>query len=327
MERRYFLKQSGAAGVGLLVSGCFDNEQPNKLTQTDEASYSTRTIDLVAQATVIDMLSQIRGPHVEGWMSGAKPFSKADYLKYKTSGVNVFALGSGAQDFDEMVREVESWNRLIASNADYFEKVDSPEKLASINASGKIGVMLTYQDSAHFRTVEDVDYFHGIGQSLSQLTYNPQNRLGCGAFVDNDTGLTEFGAAITQRMNKVGMAVDLSHCGDRTTLDALEVSTKPVLFTHAACRALNPGYARAKTDEALTKMAATGGVVGMPILRFMVRGEEPVNVGHFIDQIDHAVNLLGIEHVGIGSDQNLDTEDALPLRVRKKHDQTCAGQI
>jgi len=150
------------------------------------------------------------------------------------------------------------------------------------------------------------------------LTYNSANKLGCGAFEDEDTGLTEFGAEIVQRMNKIGMGVDVSHCGDKTTLEAIEVSKKPVLITHAACRELNPGYARAKTDKAIKKMAAKGGIIGIPMLRFMVRDREPVTIEHFLDHIDYVAKLVGVEHVGIGSDQNLDTTDALPIEWRKR---------
>jgi membrane dipeptidase len=136
--------------------------------------------------------------------------------------------------------------------------------------------------------------------------------------VDNDTGLTDFGAQVIERMNTLGMAVDLSHCGDRTTLDGIEASRKTVLFTHASCRALNPGYPRSKTDEAILKLAATGGVMGIPVIRFMLKPDEPVTIEHFLDHIDHVVRLAGIEHVGIGSDAELLSEDYYPLEYRKR---------
>jgi membrane dipeptidase len=101
------------------------------------------------------------------------------------------------------------------------------------------------------------------------------------------------------------MAVDLSHCADVTTLDALEAVTKPALFTHACCRALLPGYMRNKTDEMIRKMAGTGGVMGIAMLRFMVRDQEPVAIEHVLDHFDHAVRLVGVQHVGIGSDMDL----------------------
>jgi membrane dipeptidase len=101
------------------------------------------------------------------------------------------------------------------------------------------------------------------------------------------------------------MAVDLSHCADQTTLDALEAATRPVLFTHANCRSLIPGHLRAKTDEAIRKLAKTGGVMGIAFIRFMVRGEEPVGIPHVLDHFDYVRKLVGVEHLAIGSDLDL----------------------
>ncbi len=106
-------------------------------------------------------------------------------------------------------------------------------------------------------------------------------------------------------MNRVGMTVDVSHCADTTTLDAFEASRKPVAVTHSNCRALNPGYKRAKTDEAILKMADTGGVMDVTTLRAFVRDKDPVTVEHVIDHIDRVAKLTSIEHVGIGSDADL----------------------
>ncbi len=86
-----------------------------------------------------------------------------------------------------------------------------------------------------------------------------------------DIGLTQFGAQVVERMNAIGMAVDISHCGDRTTLDAIEASTKPVLITHSNCRALVPTSLRCKTDEAIRRTAAKGGVIGITMVRYFVQ--------------------------------------------------------
>ena len=100
------------------------------------------------------------------------------------------------------------------------------------------------------------------------------------------------------------MLVDVSHCGDRTTLDAIELSPKPIAITHSNCRALN-NHPRLKTDEAIRKLAAKGGVMGITGVRMFVRDQEPTTIEHIVDHIDHVVKLVGIEHVGIGSDSDL----------------------
>ena len=116
---------------------------------------------------------------------------------------------------------------------------------------------------------------------------------------------TVFGADVVARMNTVGMAVDLSHCGDRTTLDGISASKKPVVFSHASARAIAPDHLRCKTDEMIRGMARTGGVMGIPFLRMMIRPEEPVTVDHVIDHFDHVAKLVGVEHVGVGSDMDV----------------------
>ena len=98
------------------------------------------------------------------------------------------------------------------------------------------------------------------------------------------------------------MAVDISHCADQTTLDALEAATKPVLFTHANCRALVNGLPRAKTDEAIRKMAKTGGVMGISFIRFMASEKEPVGVANVLDHFDYVRKLVGVEYLAVGSD-------------------------
>jgi len=123
-------------------------------------------------------------------------------------------------------------------------RVDSTTDLERVKGSGKVAVLPGVQDSEHFRSVDDVNFFHGLGQRVSQLTYNARNLIGNGSTERRDEGLSDFGVAIVERTNTVGMTVDVSHCGDRTTLDAFEVSKKPVLIPPSNCRALVPraGY-------------------------------------------------------------------------------------
>jgi membrane dipeptidase len=130
--------------------------------------------------------------------------------------------------------------------------------------------------------------------------------------------LTPYGAQIVDRMNAVGMAVDISHCSDRTTLDALNASRKPVLVTHSNCRAL-VSAARCKTDEAIRLLAAKGGVIGITMVRGFVQSSGPATIEDVLDHIDHVAKLVGVEHVGIGSDVDLEGRDAR-IRPRKRFD-------
>jgi membrane dipeptidase len=119
-------------------------------------------------------------------------------------------------------------------------------------------------------------------------------------------------------MNEIGMLVDVSHSGDKTTLDAIELSAKPIAITHSNCRELNKNHPRLKTDEAIRKLAAKDGVMGITGVRNFVLDREPTTIEHFVDHIEHVVKLVGIEHVGIGSDSDLDGYDDLSEDMQKK---------
>lgn len=288
-----------------------------------EAEYSPRAVDLVQRTAVIDMLAPL-------WISPSKTmkmlgnpenFKAADFAPYKESGINVFhiAIGTGGPDaYLETLRFLSGYNSLIAQHDEWFERVDTPERLDAIKTSGKVGILLGIQNSEHFRKVDDVDYFYGVGQRVSQLTYNARTLIGNGSTERRDDGLSDFGVSIVERMNKVGMAVDVSHCGDKTTLDAFDVSKKPVLITHSNCRALNPGHPRCKTDEAIKAMAAKGGVMGITEVRMFVSAKEPTGLDAMLDHFDYVRNLVGAEHLGIGSDIDLAGYDAMPPEELKQ---------
>jgi membrane dipeptidase len=276
--------------------------------------YSDRAIRLVAESPVVDMLCQFRfddlrveRPRPPGsWLSDPTAFTEEDFAVYRDSGVDVIALGGGASSREGALRFMAAWNGFIASHTDWLTRVDDPRDLAGAGESGKVGIMITCQNSDHFGDVDDVDLFHGLGQRVSQLTYNFQNRLGAGFLEHDDGGLSVFGHRVLERMQEVGMAVDLSHCADRTTLDALDAATRPVIFTHASCRALLPGFLRCKTDEAIRGLARGGGVMGIPFIRFMVAAGPPVTVEHVVDHFEHVARLVGVEHAGIGSDLDIE---------------------
>jgi membrane dipeptidase len=281
-------------------------------------SYSARAIELVEGSLVIDMLSLLDMPKLLIAPSkGEDPngFSREELLAIKESGIDVFhpAIGiSGPSAYANCLTFMASFNGLAAEHPDLVMRIDSAQDMEALHVSGKLGIILGTQNSDHFRRPEDVTSFHYLGQRVSQLTYNSQNRIGSGSTDRADGGISDFGEKIVTAMNEIGMAIDVSHCGDRTTLDAFELSSKPVLITHSNCRALTPGHPRCKTDEAIVKMAATGGVMGITSVRNFVTSEEPTTIDDYIDHIDHVVELVGIDHVGVGTDNDLNGYDDLP---------------
>ena len=283
-----------------------------RLFAQSNAQYSARAVGLVESSIVVDLLNQfqfpdfaVRPPKIDQWLSQPGTFTAADFARYKGSGITSFSLGAGAGSYEDAMNFFARWNGFLAGYPGWFTRIADTTDFARAKAQNKVGVMLTFQDSTHFRSPDDVQAFLGLGQRISQLTYNFNNRIGSGFLEQRDGGLSVFGQSIMQRMQQVGMAVDVSHCGDQTTLDALDAATRPVIFTHATARALVPGHLRCKTDEAIRKMAKSGGVMGIAMIRFMVRGSEPVTIEHLLDHVDYVARLTGVEHVAIGSDMDL----------------------
>ena len=169
-------------------------------------------------------------------------------------------------------------------------------------AAGKTGFILGFQDT---NPIADKLYllraYHELGVRIIQLTYNFENLVGFGCQAPEDKGLTDFGRDVVAEMNRLGMLIDLSHCGPRTTLDAIECSKKPVAITHsnAASQFAHP---RNKTDEALKACAAKGGVIGAVSFPAMLTRNLPATLDDYVNTIDYLVKMVGIDHVAIGPD-------------------------
>ncbi len=318
ISRRSILK-----GAAVVVCAPMINRSRFSLFAQSETEYSARTIDLIRSATVIDMLGLLTLNYrkMSTWQSEPARFQPADFHRLRDSGITVFhpAVGYITGDiYAESLRDILGWNTFISAHAEQFQRVECVSDFERIKSLGKIGILIGQQNSEHFRTVEDVDRFYGLGQRVSQLTYHA-NRIGGGSSGPGDPGLTPYGVQIVERMNDVGMAVDISHCGDRTTMNAIEASRKPVLVTHSNCRALVPGSARCKTDEAIKKMAAKEGVMGITMVRTFVGAGRQVTIERVLDHVDHLAKLVGVEHVGVGSDVDLSGRDT-PAHSTKRFD-------
>ncbi len=312
-SRREAIKSIAAAGAGILAAP-FLNKGRYLLFAGSPAEYSSRAIELVGRTTVIDMLSPfaISPSRTMQLFGHPETFTPSDLEQFRSSGIRLFhiAIGNGGPDaYTESLQFFGLWNGFIAHHGQDLMRVDSPASFEELKKSGKVGVLLGLQNSEHFRRPDDVDLFFSLGQRVSQLTYNSRNLIGNGSTERRDDGISDFGIAIVGRMNKLGMAVDVSHCGDRTTLDAFEISKKPVLITH-------------ETDEAIKKMAATGGVMGITGVRMFVKVDEPTTIEDALNHFDHVAKLVGVEHVGVGSDSDLQGYDRMPP---KENEQLRAG--
>ncbi len=318
-NRRTFLHSAGAAAIAfpMINMGTF------KVFAGSEKEYTAKAIDLVNSTQVLDMLSIVSplGQMMEGFGPKAKQkdaFKISDeYMQLVlSSGVDVFhpAVGIGA---DGAMPFVARLNASVTEYPDHLRRIDSMVDFDDLEKGKRVGIIIGIQNSDHFRELDDVNLFYTLGQRVSQLTYNSRNLIGTGSTDRSDGGLSDFGAAIVGRMNELGMAVDVSHCGDKTTLDAFEVSKKPVLITHSNVRNLAGGHIRAKPDDAIRAMAKSGSVMGITGVRQFVSDKEPTGIEQVLDHFDYITKMVGVEHVGVGSDMDMDGYDDMPEAALK----------
>lgn len=311
MTRRRFVRQSALAGIALGLAPMINLGRATLFAATPVA-VSTRAIDLVLGNVVIDMLGLLTLDWAKmfRWQRRRGAFGDRDLVALERSGVRIFhpAVDTGLNDpVKSVLSWIDGWNNLLGSQVCRLARVETASDLLRIPRTGRIGVVVGFQNSSHFHTRDDVALYYRMGQRVSQLTYNENNRLGFGCAARYDRGLTPFGAEIVAAMNETGMAIDVSHCGERTSLDAVSASRRPVLVTHSNCSALNPGQPRCKSDGMLRKMGSAGGVIGITVVRAYVG--RPPTFETLLDHFEHAAKVAGVEHVGLGSDVDVEGVD------------------
>jgi membrane dipeptidase len=310
LSRRAFLRGTVSAALAVpVVLGA-----PCTATSALESRYPQRVVRLVKECTVVDMLNQFlyrtdKESTLNDWLSKPNAFTSSDFLQFADSGVSVINFGLGAGSLREATELFARWNGFILQYPRWLARVDKAADFAQCKATGRYGIIFGLQSAAQFETLEAVDACYAAGQRISQLCHNFRSVAADGAFEPHDAGVSEFGAKVIERMTRLGMAVDLGHASDRTKLEACELCKVPLILSHGNCRALNADSLRASSDEAIRALAKHGGVMGITCIAFMVKGSEPVTVDDVIDHVDHVRDLVGIEHVGIGSDAGIESND------------------
>ena len=205
--------------------------------------------------------------------------------------------------------ELGRWHSVVRETAQAVRLATTARDIREAAGSGELAVVLHFQGANPLGgDVDLLDAFYGLGVRVVQLTYNMRNLLGDGTFEPSDAGLSTFGRSAVRRMGALGIVVDVSHTGVRTSLEAIEATGAPVVATHANARAVCD-HPRNLTDEQIRAVAASGGVVGLCAFPAFVSADTEPDLQRLLDHADHISGLVGAEHVGLGLDFADEDED------------------
>jgi membrane dipeptidase len=222
--------------------------------------------------------------------------------------------------FEGIFRDLARWEGEVARHPDTFLGIRGAGDLETARSSGRVGLVYGLQDGVAFHDdLSRLAVLHRFGVRIIQPTYNLRNLLGDGCMEPDGAGLSRTGQESIRRMNALGILVDLSHCGRRTTRDGIAASSVPVAFTHTGCAAV-ADHPRNKTDEELRALAGKGGVAGVYFMPYLRPGVQPT-AEDVVRHVEHAVKVAGEDHVGIGTDGPLSAVDLTPeYRARMQAD-------
>lgn len=246
---------------------------------------------LYDEAIVID------GLNISNWDSPAV------YQSLHSGGVTAINATTAVwENCRETMDNIAAWLRRFREYGDVLTQVATVKDILQAKKDGRVGIILGWQNATPIENdLDRLALFHALGVRIIQITYNERNLLGNGCYERTDGGLSRFGVDAIREMNRLGILIDLSHVGDRTTLEVIELSDKPVACTHANARGFFD-HVRNKSDEALRLLAEKGGVVGANAFPLFLPGGYQSTLEDYLDAIDDLVERLGIDHVGIGTD-------------------------
>lgn len=219
------------------------------------------------------------------------------------------------EDARQALTSVSRWYRAARDNTDLVLIARTVDDIYEAKRTGRTAIMLGLQNASPF---EDelglVEVFYELGVRVGQLTYNIQNHVGGSCYEPNDSGLSRFGHFVIQEMNRVGMLIDLSHVGDRTSLEAIDASSVPVTVSHAMPRSAYE-HVRNKPDEVLKALARRDGIFGLSIYPALM-GDD-VSLRGWCTIVARACEVMGAENVAIGSDMALcwTLQDAMTMSM------------
>ena len=221
------------------------------------------------------------------------------------------------------------WDGFIQSHSLALRKVHTAADITATKRHSQVGVIYGMQNTTALGgDLDRVQTLARLGVRIVQLTYNVRNTVGDGATVADDRGLSAFGSRVVERLQDDGVLVDLSHSSERTCLDALALARRPMVISHSGCRAV-ADHPRNKSDAELRRLAEGGGVIGIYFMPYLRLSGQP-QAADLLAHLDHALQVCGEDHVGIGTDGGIthfDDPAAYQLALQADVDQRRATGI
>ena len=206
------------------------------------------------------------------------------------------------EGFAETMNNIARWNGWFREHDDLIVKARTAADIRKAKEDGRTAIILGFQNTSAFEDkLGAVQLFKDVGVGIAQLTYNTQNFAGSGCYETRDSGLSDWGRELVAEMNRVGMLIDLSHVGSRTSEETIRESSKPVAYTHCCPSALKP-HPRNKGDGELRFIAEQGGMIGVTMFpAFLARGADST-VEDYVEAMEHVISVAGEDHVAFGTD-------------------------
>ena len=278
------------------------NQEVDFKNELSSLAPKTDVEELYKKAVVIDGLLISRG------------WNEASVAALDKSGYTGFSTSLLSANLEVALESLSDWRTRINENPDKYIYATSADDFLNAKKENKTAILLGFQNATMIeKSIDNIDKLYDAGTRWIQLTYNERNLLGDGCTERTNAGLSDFGIEAVERMNELGIMVDVSHCGRQTTNDGIEFSKTGASINHAMCEALYKNHPRSKTDAQIKAMADKGGVMGIICLGYMI-GPDPggeTTLETYVDHIDHAVKIAGIDHVGVATDYGIQGMQAL----------------
>ena len=215
------------------------------------------------------------------------------------------------EDYDEFLTRISEWNELFKNNSDLIFLGKNIRDIEKAKLENKTAIFFGFQNCS---PIEDdinlVEKVHELGCRFMQLTYNNQSLLATGCYENVDSGVTNFGKEVIKEMNRVGIVIDMSHSAEKSTLEAIELSQKPIAITHA-----NPSFwykaKRNKSDTLLKNLSESGGMLGLSLYAHHLKDSSNCKLESFCEMVAKTADLIGVKNIGIGSDLCLNQPDSV----------------